>query len=267
MVHLLGKPIKEEILLNLHQRIELGQKIRGYIIYNPASFEASSYHRLIAKLLVSLNLEVVEAEIQTAAEAEKAIKEANSDPVGSLFLCRPLLIKEEKELIEEISPVEDADMLTAVNLGKLAKGDLDYLSGTSCSVKKIIDYYKIPVEGKKVLVVGRSVSVGLPAALMLLKKNAELSIAHSKVPLEEIRKKAKEAEILVLASGQRLLRPEDINQEGTVIDCGYLEDGKGDLGFEPDCKMFTPVPGGVGPVTIACLAENAFNLRYGKGTK
>jgi methylenetetrahydrofolate dehydrogenase (NADP+)/methenyltetrahydrofolate cyclohydrolase len=84
---------------------------------------------------------------------------------------------------------------------------------------------------------------------------------HSKIPRETIGKLASESDIVILASGQRgLVLPEEIRSHQVIIDCGYQDDGKGDLGFVPDCAAYTPVPGGVGPVTIACLVENALRL-------
>jgi methylenetetrahydrofolate dehydrogenase (NADP+)/methenyltetrahydrofolate cyclohydrolase len=152
-------------------------------------------------------------------------------------------------------------MLTSVNFGKMAKGNLDYLSGTSSSVKRLIDFYQIPVRGKKTLVVGRSVSVGLPIALMMMKYDALISVVHSKIAPEVISEYAKKSDIIILAAGKRgLVNQKDISLGQVVIDCGYQEDGKGDLGFVPDCAYFTPVPGGVGPVTISALVLNALNL-------
>ncbi|MCI2068751.1 MAG: bifunctional 5,10-methylenetetrahydrofolate dehydrogenase/5,10-methenyltetrahydrofolate cyclohydrolase [Bacilli bacterium] len=261
---LLGKPIRQQILSSLSERIAKGEKITGYVIYNEASFEAGAYAKLIGKLLTNLNQQVKEIIVKDALEAKKAIDEANRDPLGSVFLCRPLLFKEEKELIELIHPEKDADMLTSLNLGKLTKGNLDYLSGTSSSVRKILEYYHLDPKGQKALIVGRSVSVGMPCALMMIKKDALVSVVHTKVEPEVISQLAKESTYIILASGHRgLVKKEDIRPQQIIIDCGYQEDGGGDLGFIPDCLAYTPVPGGVGPVTIAALAENAFKLLYG----
>lgn len=265
MTELLGKPIREEVLALIKARMEKGQKIRGYVLVNPASFEASAYARLIEKTLDKLNLPYKEIKAETYEEAADAIKEANGDPLGSVFLCRPLKVEKEKELIESVSPDKDSDMLTSSNLGKLAKGDLHYLSGTSSSVNHLLDYYHIDVTGKKALIVGRSVSVGLPCALMLMKKNALIQVVHTKASEEDIHLLASQADILVLAAGKRgIITEKDLSPNQIIIDCGYQEDGHGDLGFTPDCVAFTPVPGGVGPITIALLAYNAFFLKYGE---
>lgn len=261
---LLGKPIKQQILSSLSERIAKGEKITGYVIYNEASFEAGAYAKLIGKLLANLNQTVKEIVVNDAVQAREAIAEANSDPFGSVFLCRPLLLKEEKELIESIKPEKDADMLTSLNMGKLTKGNLDYLSGTSSSVRKILEYYHLDPKGKKALIIGRSVSVGMPCALMMIKKDALVSVVHTKIESAVISEMASQSSYIILAAGHRgLVKKEDIKPQQIIIDCGYQEDGGGDLGFIPDCLAYTPVPGGVGPVTIAALAENAFKLLYG----
>lgn len=261
MIELKGKPIKEEIIADIAKRKLAGEDMHAYIICNTASFEAASYMRLVSKLIASLGFEQHLEEVKTLEEAKTAVMKANKDPLGSVFLCRPLVFPGEGEAVEMVDPSKDADMLTSANIGRLTKGNLDYLSGTSSSVRRIIDFYKIPVQGKKALIVGRSISVGLPIALMLMKYNALISVVHSKIDPKIISSYAQNSDIIVLASGKRgLVKEEDIRPNQIVIDCGYLEDGKGDLGFTPDCKMFTPVPGGVGPVTIACLVSNALFL-------
>lgn len=265
MISLLGKPIKEKIVDDIRSRISKGQMINAYIISNPNSFEASSYKKLVSDLLTKLGIKVTDSQISSQEEAEEAISEANKDKLASVFICRPLMVEDENRIIELVPASADADMLTSVNSGRLYKGDMNYLTGTSSSVEAIIDYYNIPVQGRKVFIIGRSISVGLPIGLMMLKKNGMVTYAHSKISLDDLRQEARKTDILVLASGKRgLIRKEDINPRGIVIDCGYQEDGKGDLGFDPECQMFTPVPGGVGPITISLLILNAFKLKFGE---
>lgn len=261
MTELLGKPIKIRLFEELKKRVSFGEKFTGYVIYNAKSYEASEYARLISKVILELGLNSYEIQIRNSAEAEAAIKKANEDPIGSIFLCRPLLVDDEACLIEAIDPQKDADMLTSANAGKLVKGDLAYLSGTSSSVKKIIEYYNLEVTSKKSLIIGRSVSVGMPIALMMIKKNALVSVVHSKISADVIEKMVSESDIVILCTGQRgLVLEKDIRPNQIIIDCGFLSDGRGALGFIPTCQAFTPVPGGVGPVTILSLAENALNL-------
>lgn len=263
MIDLKGMPIKKELMAKLRERIANGESFVSYLIYDPKSFEAKSYIDMIHKVIVKLELPYLIKEVSSYEECKKVIEEANNDKEAMVFLARPLTFGGEKELIEMVDPSKDADMLTSKNIGHLVKGDLNYLSGTSSSVRKILDYYDIDVEAKRTLVVGRSVSVGMPIAQMLIKKNALVSLVHSRIKPEVIREYARNSELIVLCSGQRdLVRKEDIPSDAVVIDCGFKEDLKGDLGFTPECKAFTPVPGGVGPLTIVSLLENAFFLKY-----
>jgi len=258
---LLGKPIRLKIVEELKNRIKNGEIIEPYIIYNSQSFEADEYRKLVVRTLEKLGIKSKVFDVKTFASAKAAIIEANSSPIASVFLCRPLLFERERELFDLIDPSKDADMLTTHNFGRLAKGDLSCLSGTARSVSKIIDYYNLDVVNKRVLVIGRSVSVGMPIALMMVKRNSFVSISHSKIDIDQTRLMAENSDIVILATGKRgILTPTQIKLNQTIIDCGYCEDGKGDLGFIPDCKDYTPVPGGVGPATIACIIENAFNL-------
>lgn len=261
---LLGKPVKELLVGKINRRISSGQKIKAYIIYNDASFEADAYHKQIAKQLIKLGQEVKEINISNSSDVIDAINRGNNDPIGSIIICRPLLVDNEKDLIELVDEKKDADSLTYSSLGRVVKGNLKYLSGTSASVKNIVDYYQIPVKGKRVLIVGRSLSVGLPISQFLLQYHGLISIVHTRITKEDIKLQAKNSDIIVLAAGTRgLISEDDISPDATIIDCGYQEDGGGDLGFVPKCKAYTPVPGGVGPLTISCLIENCFYKLYG----
>lgn len=258
---LLGKPIRIKIIEEIQHRMEKGERIEPYIIYNSQSFEADEYRKLVVRTLNKLGIESKIFDVKNEKEAKSAIAEVNLNPIGSIFLCRPLLVENENKLFDLIDPSKDADMLTTHNLGRLVEGDLTFLSGTARSVMKIIDYYNIEVANKRVLVVGRSISVGRPIALMMIKRNSFVSVSHSKIDIDQTRLMAENSDIVIMATGVRnILTPRQIKLNQVIIDCGYCEDGKGDLGFIPDCKAYTPVPGGVGPATIACIIENAFNL-------
>lgn len=261
MIELLGKEVKKEVVKNIENYIQKGLTFKGYLIYNSESKEAYIYATQIGKNLSKFNIEYEMISISSYLQAKQAILKANQDKSGMIFLCRPLKVENEEELIKMIDPNKDPDMLTSANLGKLVKGDLDYLSGTSMATRKIIEFYNINLTNKRVLVLGRSISVGLPISLLVLKKNALLEVAHSRIDSNNISLQAKNADVIILATGkQGLIKKEDLNPNQIIIDCGYHENGSGDLNFIPDVSMYTPVPGGVGPVTIVCLIENAFKL-------
>ncbi|MBI1820477.1 MAG: bifunctional methylenetetrahydrofolate dehydrogenase/methenyltetrahydrofolate cyclohydrolase FolD [Nitrospirae bacterium] len=169
---------------------------------------------------------------------------------------------DEKKIINAISPEKDVDGLHPLNAGKLMMGEAGFVPCTPLGVMKLLEYMKIEIKGANAVVLGRSHLVGKPVALMLLQKDATVSICHSKTKdLAEIIKKA---DIVVAAVGKALMVTEEMIKAGAaVIDVGInrLPDGKlvGDVDFEKVSKkagFITPVPGGVGPMTIAMLLSN-----------
>ena len=169
-------------------------------------------------------------------------------------------------LLHEIDPHKDADGLHPVNLGHLVRSETGLRSCTPAGVMKLLAEYKIDPTGKKAVVLGRSILVGKPLALMLLEANATVTIAHSRT--QDLAAVCRDADILVAAVG----RPEMINADmvkpgAVVIDVGInritKDEGKsklvGDVAFEEVAKVasyITPVPGGIGPMTVAMLLSN-----------
>ena len=167
-----------------------------------------------------------------------------------------------REAFNTIDPKKDVDGFNPVNVGKLSIGEDCFISCTPYGVIKMLEEYDIPVEGKRAVVIGRSNIVGKPLVQCLLKKNATVTVCHSKTQnLGEI---TKEADILIAALGKPKFVTEDMVKDGAVvIDVGINrnEEGKlvGDVDFESVSKKasyITPVPGGVGPMTIAMLMNN-----------
>lgn len=166
------------------------------------------------------------------------------------------------EAFRKISPEKDVDGFHPVNVGKLVLGQDTFISCTPFGIMKILEEYNIDIEGKNAVVIGRSNIVGKPMSQCLLNKNATVTICHSKTKnLAEI---TKNADILVAAIGKPCFVTEDMVKPGAiVIDVGInrMEDGKlkGDVNFETvnqKASYITPVPGGVGPMTIAMLMTN-----------
>lgn len=166
------------------------------------------------------------------------------------------------EAFRKISPEKDVDGFHPVNVGKLVLGQDTFISCTPFGIMKILEEYNIDIEGKNAVVIGRSNIVGKPMSQCLLNKNATVTICHSKTKnLPEI---TKNADILVAAIGKPCFVTEDMVKPGAVvIDVGInrMEDGKlkGDVDFEKvsqKTSYITPVPGGVGPMTIAMLMTN-----------
>ena len=200
----------------------------------------------------------------TEEELLALVEKLNGDPaVNGILVQLPLPRQiDEHRIIEAISPKKDVDAFHAVNVGKIMIGDFDFLPCTPSGCMDLIDSTGVPVEGKRCVVIGRSNIVGKPMAMLLLHRNGTVTICHSKTKnLKEI---CREADILVAAVGRPNFVTADMVKEGAVvIDVGMnrLENGKlcGDVDFEGVSQVagwITPVPGGVGPMTIATLMRN-----------
>jgi len=204
---------------------------------------------------------------------EEEIEKLNGDPqIHGILVQLPLPSGlDSKKIIKLIDPRKDVDCFHPVNVGELAlieKGaDLDKLlmPCTPKGVIKLIQSTGIEIEGKKAVVIGRSSLVGKPAALLLLAKNATVTICHSRT--KNLAEETKRADILVAAVGRpNMIGREMVKKGAVVIDVGInrTEEGlAGDVQFEAvknKAGYLTPVPGGVGPMTIACLLENTLLL-------
>ncbi len=168
----------------------------------------------------------------------------------------------EETIINAISPIKDVDAFHPVNVGKIMVGNFDFVPCTPAGVMELIKESGIDVAGKECVVVGRSNIVGKPQAMLLLHQNGTVTICHSKT--KNLKEKTKQADILVAAVGIPNFITGDMIKEGAVvIDVGInrIADKKlvGDVEFESAEKVasaITPVPGGVGPMTIAMLMKN-----------
>lgn len=187
---------------------------------------------------------------------------ARSDVHGILVQLPLPRHLDEHQVINAILPEKDVDAFHPVNVGKIMIGDFDYVPCTPAGVMALLEEAQIDVSGKRAVVIGRSNIVGKPQAMLLLHKNATVTICHSKTQhLEEI---TRQADIIVVAIGKAHFLHGDMVKDGVVvIDVGMnrLENGKlaGDVDFDtvaPKASYITPVPGGVGPMTITMLLQN-----------
>jgi methylenetetrahydrofolate dehydrogenase (NADP+)/methenyltetrahydrofolate cyclohydrolase len=192
------------------------------------------------------------------------IRELNSDgSIHGILVQLPLPKHiDEQKVINTISPKKDVDAFHPENVGKIMLGEYDFLPCTPAGVMEILDYYNIEISGKKCVIIGRSNIVGKPQALLLLEKNGTVTICHSRT--KNLAEETKKADILVVAIGKPDFVTKDMVKEGAVvIDVGInrKEDGKlcGDVNYESVkdyASLITPVPGGVGPMTITMLLKN-----------
>lgn len=206
----------------------------------------------------ALPAETSESELLTLIE-----KLNNDDEVSGILVQLPVPKHiDEQKIINSIKPSKDVDAFHPVNVGKIMTGDYDFVPCTPAGVMELIAESGIDVSGKDCVIVGRSNIVGKPQAMLLLHKNGTVTICHSRT--KDLAEKTKAADILVVAVGIPEFITGDMIKEGAVvIDVGInrLENKKlvGDVHFESAEKKaaaITPVPGGVGPMTIAMLMKN-----------
>ena len=198
----------------------------------------------------------------------------SNDKIDGILVQLPLPEHlDEKTVINAISPDKDVDAFHPVNVGKIMIGDYDFLPCTPAGVMRLLEETGIQVAGKNCVVVGRSNIVGKPQAMLLLQKNGTVTVCHSKT--KDLVEECRRADILVVAIGKaKLIGADYIKPGATVIDVGMNRDenGKlcGDVDFESvkdAAGAITPVPGGVGPMTIAMLMKNTLRAAQKAGKK
>lgn len=189
------------------------------------------------------------------------------DNINGILIQLPLPENINKErILEAIDPVKDVDGFTSYNFGRLALGYKPYaIPCTPKGIIRLLEEYNIEIEGKNVLIIGRSNIVGKPLALLMQKKNATVTIAHSRT--KDIKSIAKQADILISAIGKpKFITQDFVKKNAVIIDVGIsrINEGiTGDADFENiknTASYITPVPGGIGPMTIAMLMENTLEL-------
>ena len=267
-----GKKLRDKIFDTLKTKIEkMSLKPTLAVVLvgdNPAS---QIYVRNKKKTAEKLGINSVVIEYpKNISENEllKKVQELNCDEnITAILVQLPLPEHIDKfKVIDSISPKKDVDGLTPYNLGKLFAGEEPYVYPcTPKGILLLLDEYNINIDGKHVVVVGRSNLVGKPVAQMLLKRNATVTMCHSHTKnLSEI---TKTADIIVSAVGKNVIGEKMLKSNCVVIDVGIYKDetGKvrGDVDFENVSKIaayISPVPGGVGPMTIASLMLNTVEL-------
>ncbi len=267
-----GKMLRDKIFESLKTKLDkMQQKPTLAVILvgeNPAS---QIYVRNKKKTAEKLGINSLSIEYPSDISEEELlnkIKELNSDEkVTAILVQLPLPAHINKNrIIDAILPQKDVDGLTPYNLGKLFSGEEPYVYPcTPKGILLLLDEYNIKLEGKNIVVVGRSNLVGKPVAQMLLKRNATVTMCHSHTKnLSEI---TKTADIIVSAVGKKVIGEKMLKSDCVVIDVGIFRDenGKisGDVDFENVSKTaayISPVPGGVGPMTIASLMLNTVEL-------
>ena len=264
-----GKSVSEKILKNVKERVEkldfqphlavilVGDNPASKIYVNNKKKAAEKVG--IKSTIIELGVDISEQEL-----LDKINTLNNDSDVTGILVQLPLPEHIDKnKVITAISPKKDVDGFHPLNVGNLVIGiDPYFYPATPQGILMLLDEYNIPLEGKHAVVIGRSNIVGKPMAQMLLKNNATVTTCHSYTQnLEEI---IKTADIVVSAVGKKIVRCKMVKKNSCVIDVGIYKDANGNITGDVDfdsvsgsCGFITPVPGGVGPMTIASLMYNA----------
>ncbi len=272
-----GKSLSKEIEKELKERVENLFKKTGntpvlatILVGNDPSSEIYVKMKGNACGRVGMkSLKVHLPENTTTDELLKEIEKLNQeDSICGILLQHPVPKQiNERLCFDKIAIEKDVDGVTCLGFGKMTMGEKAFGSATPAGIMKLIEHYNLPIEGKQAVVIGRSPILGKPIAMMLLNKNATVTICHSRTKnLSEI---VKQADIVVGAVGiPEFIKSDWIKDNAIVIDAGYHKGGVGDIEINKIIDRsfaYTPVPGGVGPMTIATLmyqtvesAENRF---------
>ena len=255
--------VKEEVEALKKQGVSVGLAVI-IVGNNPASRTYVNNKKKACEAAGIVSEEYALPEETTQEELLALVRELNQKDSINGILCQLPLPKQldEEAVIAAISDKKDVDAFSAVNVGHIMIGDYSFLPCTPAGIMEILRHYNIDVAGKECVVIGRSNIVGKPMAMLLLHQNGTVTICHSKT--KNLKDVTSRADILVAAVGIPHFVTADMVKEGAVvIDVGMDRDenGKlcGDVDFaavEPKASYITPVPGGVGPMTIATLLKN-----------
>lgn len=267
-----GKKIRESIKLDLKEKIEkIPQRLKLAVFEVGDNVASKIYVKNKQKLCEEMNIDFELKKYDSITEEDliKEIEKCNKDDrVTGILVQLPLPSNiNEKRVIESIDYKKDVDGLTSKNVGKLMLNEKCLIPCTALGIIKMLEYENISLEGSSVVIVGRSKLVGLPLISLFLKNNATVTVCHSKTKnLKEITKKA---DILVVAIGKKeYITDEYIKDKTVVIDVGINRDGKkiyGDCNFDlikEKTSFITPVPGGVGVMTVTMLINNLIEAYY-----
>lgn len=272
MIILDGKKTAQKVFAELENRVKTLERVPHLAVIlvgdNPSSvLYVNNKKKAAEKIGIKSSIFEFPQIVEEQVILDK-IKELNEDnDITGIMVQLPLPkhISADK-IIAEISPLKDVDGFTPENAGRLMTGLEPYFyPATPQGIIMLLDEYGIEIDGANAVVIGRSNIVGKPMAQMLLKRNATVTMCHSHT--KDLDNKIKTADILVSAVGKKIVRCKMVSEKSVIVDVGIYRDsdGKltGDVDFDivsPSCAYITPVPGGVGPMTIASLMFNASKI-------
>jgi len=260
-----GKLLSQSSEQDLVKRVQLIKEKTGTIPtlatilvgQDPAS---TTYVRMKGNACERIGMDSLKVELSPATSTSQLLKEIfrlNQDPaVHGILLQHPVPEQiNERECFDAIALEKDVDGVTCLGFGNMSMGEAAYGSCTRVGIMRLLKHYDIEISGKHAVVVGRSPILGKPMAMMLLNENATVTICHSKT--QGLDKHIQKADILVGAVGiPKFIKSDWIKEDSVVIDAGYHPEKCGDIELnkvEGKCYAYTPVPGGVGPMTINTL--------------
>lgn len=267
-----GKKLRDKIIEDLKTKVDTFEKKPTLVVIlvgeNPASKIYVNNKKKMAEK-IGINSEVINYPASiTEKELLNKIEELNNDKnVTAILVQLPLPEHISKDnVMNKIAPSKDVDGFTPYNFGKLFSGEIPTVYPcTPKGILLLLDEYNIDLEGKHVVIVGRSNIVGRPLSQMMLNKNATVTVCHSHT--KNLSQITKTADVLVSAVGKNIIEGEMLKTDCVIVDVGIFKDenGKtrGDVDFESASKIasyISPVPGGVGPMTIASLMLNTVEL-------
>lgn len=270
-----AKAMKENLIKEVDALKEAGVNPNLTIIRVGARPDDLAYERGALKRMdmVGIDCKVVElpediSQKELEAEFEKVNKDAE---VHGILLFRPLPKHlDEEPLKAMINPLKDVDCMSPVNIAKVFSGDESgFAPCTAEAVVEMLKHFQVPLEGKNVTIVGRSMVVGKPLSMLLLGENATVTVCHTRT--QNLAEKCRQADILVAAAGKASMITEDMVSEGTVVaDVGINVNAEGKLCGDVDYEVvenkvaaISPVPGGVGSITTSVLAKHVIrSARY-----
>ena len=270
----ISQEIKDQLKLEVAKLKDEGKNCTLVVIQvgnDPASSVYVANKKKACEYIGIHSLSYELPENTTEEELLTLIERLNEDVSVHGILCQLPLPKHinEKNILKSISPKKDVDGFHPENVGHLMIGEFGFVSCTPAGVIELLKASNISMEGKNCVVIGRSNIVGKPMALLMLRENATVTICHSKT--QNLKEICKQADILIVAIGKpKYITQEYVKEGAVVIDVGIHRDASnklcGDVDFEnvePICAAITPVPGGVGPMTICMLMKNCLEaMKY-----
>ena len=256
-----GKALAKQIEIELAERVKKlkNKPILATILVgdDPAS---ATYVKMKGNACQRVGMESQKVILPESTTTEQLLAEIdklnNNSNVHGILLQHPVPKQiDERACFDRISLAKDVDGVTTHGFGRMAMGEFAYGSATPAGIMKLLDHYKIPIKGKRAVIVGRSPILGKPMALMLMNRHATVTVCNSST--ENLAEVVKEGDIVVGAVGRpEFIKGDWIKVGAVVIDAGYHPGGIGDIELKAvidKCSAYTPVPGGVGPMTIATL--------------